>query len=67
MKLDKKNMAILETMSPPRTGAWIETLGFNRETKRYGSPPRTGAWIETSSTLNPNSIGNVAPSHGGVD
>ena len=39
-----------EQLSPPHTGAWIETaFGMVAWIGLNASPPHTGAWIETKS------------------
>ena len=31
----------------PRAGAWIETLGYTKDSQGQHVAPRAGAWIET--------------------
>ena len=40
--------ALLQIVSPPVRGAWIETLTGSQARIQHWSPPVRGAWIETA-------------------
>ena len=68
MKHGMLRLLTIVLLSPPPTGAWIETVAqLARETHQHMSPPPTGAWIETQKYSSKKSARKVAPSHGGVD
>jgi len=47
LKLSASALRHRKSLSPPRTGVWIETCSRFTAPSSHQSPPRTGVWIET--------------------